>query len=583
MNSDFFESLDLASNGQNIWMKFRPGMDQFPTIHSGYLKKLSKDGADDLSMRYFSLNSEYLLYKKTEDAITVASAMSIKHARLIMPEQDETDLTPANILKDRFALKLCFKSKFSVLFACNEAEHKAWIDALTRVAIRTDFHSRFSVSRIIGSGAFANVYEAADRNSGHKIAIKGFNKHYVAQESKGREGLWNEICLLRKFKHPNLLQLCEVHETKNSVYLVFDLLQGGELSKLLSERKATLKESDIINIVIGLLRGIECLDSKKIVHRDIKPSNILLRKATNIQPDDVVIVDFGLAVTAHSSDMVYSRCGTPGYIAPEIIGAQESEMSVVVSPKCDVFSVGVILYYLLFGKNPFETPNGSAEDALLKNMEVKIELPQTIVSTINKDLLRLLKHMLTVTPETRPSAKKCLQSSPFTQRKFNGEPADLDEFHSQASTTKTLAINAVPSFDKNPSCLRAAKENLSIGTNSHGNIDQLDGSSLGSSGKKQDNLNLYKHSLMRSKLSFVDQVETPQTYEGSNTHVSTADGSNLSKKLSTDSAGVGSPFSRNIRTKSPTKFQYLQSKLSGFSNTDTPMEGLGHNNPSKDC
>lgn len=240
---------------------------------------------------------------------------------MVLPEQDQTDVTPNGMIKDKFAIKLCFKNKFSLLYARNEQEFNAWIDAFTQVGIRTDFHNRFQVSRIIGSGAFANVYEATEKSSEKKYAIKGFNKQYLEQEAKGKESLWNEISILRKIKHNNLLKLHEVHETKNSVYLVFDVYRGGELGKLL-ENKQGLKEQEVLNIITGLLRGIDYLASKDIVHRDLKPNNIILRKNTDIQPEDVVIVDFGLAVSVHDKNMIFKRCGTPGYIAPEIIGAK---------------------------------------------------------------------------------------------------------------------------------------------------------------------------------------------------------------------------------------------------------------------
>lgn len=156
-------------------------------------------------------------------------------------------------------------------------------------------------------------------------------------------------------RQENLLKLHEVHETKNSMYLVFDLYEGGELSKLM-ESKTGINEQDCINIATGLLRGIDFMADKDMVHRDLKPNNIMLRKNSNIQPEDVIIVDFGLAVSIHEKNMIYRRCGTPGYIAPEIIGAKNVDVSFSVTTKSDVFGVGAILYQMMVGKNPFERP-----------------------------------------------------------------------------------------------------------------------------------------------------------------------------------------------------------------------------------
>lgn len=556
MNANFFESFDKDTLTSNIWTKYEAGMEKTPIIHSGYLKKHSKEGDAELSVRFFQLHKDHLLYRKSEHSESVSSVMPIKFARLVLPNQDGTDVTPANMIKDRFPLKLCLKNKYSLLYAQNEQEYQAWIEAFTQAATRTDFHSRFTVSKIIGSGAFANVYESTEKRSQKKFAVKGFNKHYLEQQTRGKESLWNEICILKQMNHRNLLKLYEVHETKNSMYLVFDIYEGGELSKLL-EDKPGVKEDDCRNIVIGLLRGLDHMASKDMVHRDLKPNNIMLRKNTNIQPDDVVIVDFGLSSSIHEKNMIYKRCGTPGYIAPEIIGAKNVEQSFTVTTKCDVFGVGSILFYMMVGRNPFEKLDYSVDQIIKKNLEGKVDYPTAQMSKYSAETIKLVKTMLTVDPIVRPSAKNLLICKPLGDKAadYNCDDCDLDECFSRSGQMPASLIKSIPSIQKKAG-MAGFRDNQSIGVNSRGMVEQhpLD-SPLAVSPRKGQFSSLYKQSLMRGKApstnsnqqEFLNSIVNSAKISGRTAiaSINSSSNGNKSDKDSKSSLEVDSPKMRN--------------------------------------
>lgn len=417
MNFNFFESLDQEPADSNIWVKYQPSVES-PIVAKGLLKKHSKDNESNLSLGSFILQRDYLLYKKNENADTPSSCIKIKYARLTLPGVDESDCTPASQIREKFAMKLCYKGKYSLLYAQNQHEFDTWVQNFTQVVFRTDFHSRFTVTKMIGSGAFANVYLATEKATNNKYAVKGFNKHYLESETKGKLSLWNEISILREMKHPNLLKLYEVHETKNSVYLVFDLLEGGELNKLF-EQKKVLSQPEIVTIMHGLLEGINFMATRGLVHRDLKPSNIMVRTNTNsseLDKNSVVIVDFGLATSVHSKSFIYKRCGTAGYIAPEIIGAQIVEEKFTVTTKCDVFSLGIIMYVLATGKNPFDKQGEQIVDQIIrKNLECKIDFNVPALKYFSSEFIQLMKGMLIANPEIRPSAADCLKSSLFSE------------------------------------------------------------------------------------------------------------------------------------------------------------------------
>lgn len=148
---------------------------------------------------------------------------------------------------------------------------------------------------------------------------------------------------MKRVDHPNILKIYEVFETKHSIYLVIEMLEGGELIKRIKE-KNKLRHKDIAKLMKNLLSALEHIHSKGIMHRDLKPENILLRKKNDMF--DIVIADFGLAseIKIPTSQIFFKRCGTPGFVAPEILSYKEGES--FYDEKCDIFSSGVIFYIL---------------------------------------------------------------------------------------------------------------------------------------------------------------------------------------------------------------------------------------------
>lgn len=150
----------------------------------------------------------------------------------------------------------------------------------------------------------------------------------------------NEINILRTLDHPRIMKLYEVYETMLSIFLITELLEGGELFQLLNTKKS-YTESECALILRRIIEPLIYLHQNSVIHRDIKPENLILRtKSTDY---DIVIADFGLAQSLDEK-FVSLRCGTPGYCAPEILNLISS--TVKYGPKCDVFSVGCVFYHL---------------------------------------------------------------------------------------------------------------------------------------------------------------------------------------------------------------------------------------------
>jgi len=145
---------------------------------------------------------------------------------------------------------------------------------------------------------------------------------------------------MRALHHKNIIRLHEVFETENSLYMVLDLLEGGQLyDKIKAKYRFSIEETRAI--MKGLLEGIAEMHSKNIMHRDLKPENLIFRTPDST---DLAIVDLGLATRVDIDAFMFVRCGTPGFVAPEVINIKD--LNTKYEAICDVFSLGLIFHIL---------------------------------------------------------------------------------------------------------------------------------------------------------------------------------------------------------------------------------------------
>jgi len=150
----------------------------------------------------------------------------------------------------------------------------------------------------------------------------------------------NEIKVLKKLDHPGVMKFYKVYETMLGIFLVMELLDGGELFEHLKQKK-TFTERDCALMLIKTIEPLVYMHSKNIVHRDIKPENLILRSRND--EFGIVIADFGLSQNLKEA-AIYTKCGSPGYCAPEILSA--SGETITYDAKCDVYSLGCVFYHM---------------------------------------------------------------------------------------------------------------------------------------------------------------------------------------------------------------------------------------------
>lgn len=171
-----------------------------------------------------------------------------------------------------------------------------------------------------------------------------------------------------------------------------------------------------------LMEALAYLDEKKIMHRDLKPENMILKTKDKLENGTLKLVDFGLATFTDVPEYLFKRCGTPGYVAPEIINAPSNE-NIHYTPKCDVFSAGIIFFILITGKSPFD--GKSFQEILNQNKACKIDFKNPKLHKF-PNLITLLQKMLEVNPNDRYSAAECL-NHPFFKSAEAESVEELDD------------------------------------------------------------------------------------------------------------------------------------------------------------
>jgi len=254
---------------------------------------------------------------------------------------------------------------------------------------KEDVHRFYSIKEKLGMGSFAVVKRAIRKSDKKQFAVKEIRKlHLNEEELKTVE---DEVSIMENIAHPNCVKLYEMYTSKAKVYMVLELLTGGELFDRIVA-KGNYSEKEAATLLKTLLEAIKYLHSINIVHRDLKPENLLYTSQS--KDADIKITDFGLAKArkTNSQDM-HTACGTPGYVAPEVLEGHEYGAAV------DLWSIGVILYILLCGFPPFYHEATKELYKLIK--KGKYDFPDPYWKNISSDAKDVVTRLLTVDPAKR--------------------------------------------------------------------------------------------------------------------------------------------------------------------------------------
>ncbi|CAG9329413.1 unnamed protein product [Blepharisma stoltei] len=297
---------------------------------------------------------------------------------------------------------------------------------LTSVYALTNFSDDFTLLNEIGHGTVGKVYLANNNSTGKQFAVKAINKEDLAKNEMGLENLVNEIKVMRKLNHPNIIKIHDVYECSNHICLILDYVEHDNLFSRIIEKKA-FDENTVARFATKLLSVLDYLSSLNIIHRDIKLENILMTSEDNDY--DFKLADFGLAAELNENSL--TRCGSPGYIAPEILRKLSYDF------KADIFSSGVIFYILLSGKMPFSGRN--TIEILRKNRDGIVSFQNEIWRHVSKKGIRFIMKLMEPNHKLRPFAKEAL-GDPWLQRGLNKLDKKLSNKTLAESVNKKMKI-----------------------------------------------------------------------------------------------------------------------------------------------
>jgi len=209
--------------------------------------------------------------------------------------------------------------------------------------------------------------------------------------------LRSEIDIMKKLKHRNIIQLFDVYEEPDNIYLVIELVTGGELFDHIID-KGNFSERDAANIIKQVIEAVAFMHDNGIAHRDLKPENILVTGPDN---DIIKVSDFGLSKDFERQAMI-SACGTPDYVAPEVLMAGQAGYNNSV----DLWSIGVITYILLCGFPPFY--GSSDQEIFAKILKGDIAYPSPDWDNISTEAKDFVKALLSYDYSERPTAQDCM-------------------------------------------------------------------------------------------------------------------------------------------------------------------------------
>lgn len=259
---------------------------------------------------------------------------------------------------------------------------------------------KYEVGRTIGEGTFAKVKFAQNTETGESVAMKILDRSTIIKH-KMADQIKREISIMKLVRHPYVVRLYEVLASRTKIYIILEFITGGELFDKIVQH-GRLSETESRKYFQQLIDGVDYCHSKGVFHRDLKPENLLLDSQGNLK-----ISDFGLsALPEQGVSILRTTCGTPNYVAPEVLGHKGYDGAVA-----DVWSCGVILYVLIAGYLPFDELD-------LTTLYSKIEKAEfSCPSWFPVGAKSLIHRMLDPNPETRVQIEE-IRSDEWFQRSY---------------------------------------------------------------------------------------------------------------------------------------------------------------------
>ncbi|XP_053672390.1 ovarian-specific serine/threonine-protein kinase Lok [Anopheles nili] len=267
---------------------------------------------------------------------------------------------------------------------------------------------RYHIGRKLGSGACGTVYLLHDYINCHPYAMKHVAKDPLNERSRPQflndpQRVMNEVNIMKSLNHPCVIKMHDIVDKPDSIYMVLEYMKGGDLlTRIISNKYLPEKTAKLY--FLQMCHAVKYLHEKGITHRDLKPDNILLEDDNELTL--LKVSDFGLSKFVRKNSVMRTICGTPQYVAPEVL---QTGGRGAYTQKVDIWSLGVVLFTMLSGTLPFSDDYGSPAVEQIKRGSFNWRHP--VWRQVTPAAKKMLSVILRLSPSARPTIDELLQSS----------------------------------------------------------------------------------------------------------------------------------------------------------------------------
>ncbi|KXN90631.1 putative serine/threonine-protein kinase fhkC [Leucoagaricus sp. SymC.cos] len=305
-------------------------------------------------------------------------------------------------------------------------------------------HAHYDFTSELGKGSFATVMKAIERSTGKWYAIKIITEKHNRPSDQSRFAFSREIDIMKRLKHPNICELKEVFYQDNGINLVLELVEGGDLLEYIL-RQGGLSEDRARQITYQICDALAYIHAQGVTHRDLKPENVLLTKD---DPPLVKVADFGLAKAVRDDEtMLRTMCGTPTYLAPEVVVQREGGG---YTNRVDSWSVGVIVFSMLTNSSPF-LEDERERDIRIRILSRQVDWAALDTVIVSPQARNFIECLLEQDPDRRMSLTDSLKH-PWL-RSYTPYYGDLKAYDTISSLDPQdfSMLTSMPGFDMNKS------------------------------------------------------------------------------------------------------------------------------------
>ena len=299
------------------------------------------------------------------------------------------------------------KSKIRKFYTPHIEIMKDFVAKIKQAIGYTKFSDFYDLKEVLGKGKFSVVHLGIHKKTQQKVAVKIINKERI-KTTEDKELVRIEIGILKLCHHPNIVRLLDHLENENYIFIVTEFIDGDTLHKYFKKRKIVFTEPEACSIMVQIANGVKYLHKYGIVHRDLKPENIMITKQNN--SDIIKIMDFGLSKIVSSQEKLVDGYGTLSYVSPEVL------MRTPYNKEVDIWSLGIILFYMLCGHLPFKGSNQSIVADKIVNDD--LEFDEGEWKNMSKDVKKLISGCLIKEPEERITIEEFL-NHPWIKKNLN--------------------------------------------------------------------------------------------------------------------------------------------------------------------